>query len=164
MSTPLPPAAPEVTVDDFRARFPEFSANGDEQVQVALDDSLPWNGYPAWGSSYVKGVCTLAAHMLAVSNQRAPAAGSGGSGAARPPTGIFTYVTGRKAGALSTSYAASSGSGAGGSSGGSSAAEGWLGLSSYGQEWYAMARIKGMGAAVLTNGDALGYIGTEAWR
>jgi hypothetical protein len=134
--------APVVTVADFRARFPEFESNSDAQIQTALDDALPWNGYAAWGQTYIKGVCTLAAHFLAVANQRARKTGGGAAA-----TGISTFVSGRKAGALSTNYSAVGGATGDGST------PGFLALTSYGQEWYSMARIRGMGAAVLGVGD-----------
>lgn len=135
-------SAPVVTVEDFRARFPEFATNDDAQIQTALNDALPWNGFASWGKTYVKGVCTLAAHFLAVSNQRARKAGGGAAA-----TGISTFVSGRKAGALSTNYSTVGAAGSGDST------PGFLALTSYGQEWYAMARIRGMGAAVLGVGD-----------
>jgi hypothetical protein len=137
-------SAPVVTVEDFRARFPEFSLNDDAQVQTALDDALPWNGYAAWGKTYVKGVCTLAAHFLAVANQRRRGAGGNGAAAA---TGISTFVSGRKAGALSTNYSTV------GAAAGSGSVPTFLALTSYGQEWYSMARIRGMGAVALGLGD-----------
>jgi hypothetical protein len=130
-----------VTVADFRTRFPEFKANPDPQVQTALDDALPWNGFPSWGKTYVKGVCTLAAHFLAVANQRARASGPLGS------TGVSTFVSGRKAGALSTSYSEV------GAATGTGGVTGFFALTTYGQEWYAMARIRGMGAVVVGAGD-----------
>ena len=136
-------SAPVVTVEDFRARFPEFATNDDAQIQTALDDALPWNGFAAWGPTYVKGVCTLAAHFLAVANQRARKPGGGGAGA----TGISTFISGRKAGALSTNYSTV------GAAAGSGNVPTWLALTSYGTEWYSMARIRGMGAAVLGVGD-----------
>ena len=136
MSTPV------VTVADFRARFPEFETNDDAQIQTALDDALPWNGFTSWGKTYVKGVCTLAAHFLAVANQRARKAG-GGSAA----VGVSTFVSGRRAGALSTTYSTV------GAAAGSGSVPTFLALTSYGLEWYSMARIRGMGAAVLGTGD-----------
>ena len=144
MSTPLPPEAPVITVGDFRVRYPEFAANDDTQVSAALDDALPWNGYDAWGASYTQGVCTLAAHLLALSNQRAQSAAAAGGGLA---TGIFRYATSRRAGALGVTYG-SVGAAASGS-GGPGQIPAFLALTTYGVEWYAMARIKGMGAVAL---------------
>ena len=158
MSTALATTAPPVTVEDFRVRYPEFASNGDAQVQVALDDALPWNGWPAWGSSYTKGVCTLAAHFLALSNQRL--AGKSPDGTPRPATGIYSYPTMKRAGVLVTQYGAS---GSGSSAGGSGKTPDALALTSYGQEWYAMARIKGMGAVAL-GGSLCGCPGDEAYR
>jgi hypothetical protein len=158
-TTALATTPPVVSVDDFRVRFPEFASNSDEQVDVALDDALPWNGYAAWGTSYVKGVTTLAAHFLALSNQRAAKANADGT--TRPATGIFSYPTMRKAGAPTTQYGAS---GAGSSSGGSGKTPDYLALTSYGQEWYAMARIKGMGAVALGGWLCGGCPGDEAFR
>lgn len=131
-----------VTIADFRARFPEFATNDDAQIQTALDDARPWNGHSFWGKTWVKGVCTLAAHFLAVANQRARKAGGG-----LAATGISTFVSGRKAGALSTTY------GTVGAAAGAGNIPGFLALTSYGQEWYSMARIRGMGAMVLGIGD-----------
>ena len=133
-----------VTVADFRARFPEFATNDDAQIQTALDDARPWNGHSFWGKTWVKGVCTLAAHFLAVANQRARKAGGG-----LAATGISTFVSGRKAGALSTTYATV------GTAASAGNIPGFLALTSYGQEWYSMARIRGMGAAVLGVGDTV---------
>jgi hypothetical protein len=137
-------SAPAVTVADFRARFPEFAANSDEQVQTALDDAKPWNGIAAWGTFYTQGVCTLAAHTLAVSNQRAAGNGSGAK-----PTGIIRQKTGSRAGALSNSF----GNWTGYSSGGSSSIPAWLAQTGYGVEWYGMARIRGIGALVVPPDD-----------
>ncbi|MEX3859642.1 DUF4054 domain-containing protein [Paraburkholderia sp. BR10923] len=143
MSSPSARRAPVVTVEDFRARFPEFAENSDEQVQAALDDALPWNGFSPWGKKYVQGVTTLAAHLLALSNMRAQSATDAGGGMA---TGIFRYTLSRRAGALAVTYGAV---GAGSSSGGAGDVPYFLGLTTYGIQWWSMARIVGMGALVL---------------
>jgi hypothetical protein len=146
-------SAPAVTVADFRARFPEFEANPDAQVQTALDDAKPWNGFGAWAGFYVQGVCTLAAHILALANQRAA-----GNGAGSKPTGIIRQKTGQKAGALSNSF----GNWTGYSSGGSSSIPAWLAQTGYGVEWYGMARVRGMGAAVVPT-DLTPGVGDLDW-
>ncbi|MEX3929748.1 DUF4054 domain-containing protein [Paraburkholderia sp. BR10936] len=136
-------AAPEVTVAEFRARFPEFESNSDEQVTAALEDALPWNGYSRWESKYVQGVCTLAAHLLALANQRAQSASAAGGGVA---TGIFRFALSRRAGALSITYGTT---GSSSTTGGPGQVPYFLSLTTYGIEWWSMARIVGMGAVVL---------------
>jgi hypothetical protein len=150
---------PDVTVADFRARFPEFASNSDDQITVALADAKPWNGYSAWGTSYSQGVCTLAAHLLAVGNQRATRTSSDGT--SRPATGIIQTVAERRAGALLTRYNTAGSAGSGTGSGGGSTPD-FLALTSYGQQWYGMARIKGMGAVAIA-GELCACAGDADW-
>ena len=67
MTTALPCDPP--TLEEFRARFPEFSDLTDAQVQFAIDDASCWADQ-SWISTYCRDCTTaiafLAAHFLAL--------------------------------------------------------------------------------------------------
>lgn len=119
-----------LTVEAFRARYPEFAppAASDAQVQIAIDDAGPWISDVRWGSFYTQGLAALAAHFL----KGSIASGRGQSGAAGA-------VTSKKAGDIQLTYAAPAAG---------SAADVWLASSAYGQRFLALRRLAGMGAVV----------------
>jgi hypothetical protein len=119
-----------LTVEAFRVRYPEFTAAvaSNAQVQVAIDDAVPWLSEVRWGRFYTQGLAALAAHFL----KGSLASGRGQSGAAGA-------ITSKKAGDISLTYAAP----AGGTSD-----DVWLASSLYGQRFLALRRLAGMGAVV----------------
>jgi len=119
-----------LTVEAFRVRYPEFTAAvaPDGQVQVAIDDAVPWLSEARWGRFYLQGLAALAAHFL----KGSIAAGGGMSGAA-------AALTSKKAGDITLTYAAPAAG---------TAEDVWLASSLYGQRFLALRRLAGMGAAV----------------
>ena len=119
MSTPI-------TIEDFRARFPEFDnpVATDAQIQAAIEDTQCNFSINKWGCNYKRGHSLYVAHYLTIQSRRT----SGGVGGASPSL----QATSKSVDGVSVSYNASVAS--------SNSYE-WFKSTVYGQEYLALLDV-----------------------
>jgi len=117
-----------LTLEGFRARFPEFDKVSDEQVGIAMEDARPWLDARRWAGFFVQGWAFLTAHLLWLNDA-----------AHRRQAGASGPVTAKRAGDIQLSYATPPLGTIG---------DAWLMTSVYGQRFAALRRMVGMGAVV----------------
>jgi hypothetical protein len=123
------------TPAEFKVRFPEFATVDDALIQTQLDRAEKLLIESVWGDCYYEdGVYLLAAHFLAVQQNRAASAGSSGS------LGTFGSVISRSVGDVSVTF---------GRRPVASTAEEFYTSTPYGQEYWAMLRQVGTGAVAV---------------
>lgn len=66
-----------VTPASFKARFPEFSSESDDRVQLFINDTTPFFNVARWDDLLDLGVSYLTAHNLALANLRAQQGAAG---------------------------------------------------------------------------------------
>ena len=148
--TPTPPVIPTSTISDpptFRSHFPEFGdveAYPNAQVQFYLDISSASLSPYRWGSLIVAGVELMTAHMLAMSAY----ATQGGSGGV--PGIAKGLMTSKSVSKVSVGYDVSSTSVEGG---------GPWNYTTYGQRFYWMMRMVGIGGYEVLSDGACGSSG-----
>jgi hypothetical protein len=119
------------TPAEFKTRFPEFANVSDAEIQTQLDRALAYLPEDRWGCYYEDGVYLLAAHFLAIKIAREASGGSGGSAGS---------VSSRKVGDVTVTFARlPSGS----------ASQDFYMSTPYGQEWWVLMRLVGMGAVAI---------------
>lgn len=64
-----------MTPTEFKARFPEFSSETDDRVQLFINDADPLFDQARWDDLYPVGLANLVAHELVVANEQTAAAG-----------------------------------------------------------------------------------------
>lgn len=123
--TPLPNA---ISVEMFRARYPEFAPVSDALISLVLSESLDSIGDTWLQKDRTKAQMLLAAHKLATEGEPARSSGNGGGGS------TSGAVKRMKVGDVEVEYAGfGSGSGSGAASGFAS--------SVYGQRYLALMRL-----------------------
>jgi hypothetical protein len=119
-----------LTVEEFRARFPEFDETTypDATVQALIDDTCCYFDIERWDCSYKRGHSLYLAHLLTLrSSQQGGDAGSGTLGQEQS----------KAADGVSVSYATHSPS---------NFNEAFFAGTSYGQEYLMLLRTAGIGA------------------
>lgn len=64
-----------MTPTEFKARFPEFSSETNDRVQLFINDADPLFDQARWDDLYPVGLANLVAHELVVANVQTAAAG-----------------------------------------------------------------------------------------
>lgn len=64
-----------MTPTEFKARFPEFSSETNDRVQLFINDADPLFDQSRWDTLYPVGIANLVAHELVIANQQTAAAG-----------------------------------------------------------------------------------------
>jgi hypothetical protein len=57
-----------VTPSEFKIRFPQFTSETDERVQLFITDAAPFFDVSRWGDFYAEGIANFVAHNLVVAN------------------------------------------------------------------------------------------------
>lgn len=57
-----------MTPTEFKTRYPEFTAESDQRVQLFIDEAIPHLDQPRWDDLYVQGLGLYVAHSLASAN------------------------------------------------------------------------------------------------
>jgi hypothetical protein len=60
-----------VTPSEFKAIFPQFTAETTERVQAFLDLAVPYFNVERWGDFYSEGLANFVAHSIVVGNYEA---------------------------------------------------------------------------------------------
>jgi hypothetical protein len=119
-----------VTPADFKERFPEFDSVSDTRVQLFLDDAALELDEGRWGDLYDKGLSYLTAHLLYIGEQSSAGAGEGSG-----------PLTSKSVGDVSLSFGANLAADTDAAS---------FNATSYGQEYYRLMMMVGMGAVAIT--------------
>lgn len=135
----------DLTMQRFRARFPEFSAAPDELVQIAMDDARPLVNQRRFGKTFEQGWAHLAAAFLYGMTQASGDDGSGEGGSAS--TLPMTQQTAGKVSFQTAVPANTSGE----------EFDAWLSGSTYGLRYLALRRMAGMGAVAVPGFRGGGY-------
>lgn len=128
-----------ITVEDFRARFPEFDdpRASDAQVQAAIEDTECEFNIDRWGCAYTRGHSLLVAHLLILSERRQ----SSNSAAGAAPA---LQANSKSADSVSIGY---------NSKGAESSMEEYYKSTNYGQEYLMLLeQVKAPGAVVILPG------------
>jgi hypothetical protein len=119
------------TPADFKTRFPEFDSVTDARVQLFIDDAELEVDEDRWGDLYDKGVCYLTAHLLYIAEQSSAGQGEGGGPLSTKTVGDVSLSFGSYLTADSKAAVFNS--------------------TSYGQEYYRLMMMVGMGAVAITS-------------
>jgi hypothetical protein len=119
-----------VTPADFKERFPEFDSVSDTRVQLFLDDAALELDEGRWGDLYDKGLSYLTAHLLYIGEQSSAGQGEGGGPLSTKAVGDVSLSFGSY---LTTDNKAAV-----------------FNATSYGQEYYRLMMMVGMGAVAVT--------------
>ena len=119
-----------VTPADIKTRFPEFDSVNDSRIQIFIDDAELELDEGRWGDLYDKGLSYLTAHLLYMGEQSA-----GGSGAGLGP--LSTKSIGDVSVSFGSYLAADNDANS-------------FNSTSYGQEYYRLMIMVGMGAVAVT--------------
>jgi len=117
----------------FRVLFPEFDPVDDAEIEVYLDLSNDELSDIYWGVCYDRAVLYLAAHQLALSQNRRSDTTTDDLGFVETSTGAGA-ITQASAGGISAGYSASISDTAGNDR------DSWLGKTEYGQMYLALKR------------------------
>lgn len=120
-----------ITPTQFKERFPEFATQTDERIQVFLDKAALLVSACKWGNLYDEGVALLAAHYLALSILQSSASSA---------TPTFAIAS-KKVGDVQINYAVPSAA---------SGTEAYYNSTPYGQEYWSLVRLVGMGAVAVS--------------
>jgi hypothetical protein len=69
-----------MTPAEFKTRFPEFTSETDQRVQLFIDDAASFFDVERWDDLYEVGVAYFVAHELAQANAATAAGGQAGAG------------------------------------------------------------------------------------
>ena len=117
-----------VTPTTFKARYTEFASTSDARVQVYIDDAELEMNESQWGDLYDRGLSALTAHLLSIADKNAASGGAG--------TSLTGGVSSRSVGSVSVSFGTSSSSGS---------AEDFYLSTSYGADYWRLAKMVGLG-------------------
>lgn len=118
---------------NFRLLFPEFDPVSDTEVQFYIDLSLEELSTTYWGDCYDRAALYLAAHQLALSQNRRSNVSIDPDGFVETSSGAGA-ITQASAGGLSASYSPSLSDTSG------SDRDSWLNKTEYGQNYLALKR------------------------
>lgn len=65
-----------MTPSEFKALFPQFTAETDARVQIFIDLAEPYFAVTRWGDFYSEGIANWVAHSIVVANAEATASTS----------------------------------------------------------------------------------------
>jgi len=122
-----------MTAEEFKLRFPEFAAVPDGRVDLFIADATIELCPTRWGARYEKGLAYLAAHYLAIALKNEAAGGAGST---------VSPLASRSVGDVSVSFAT-------GSSGSAGKGEEFYNSTAYGQEYWALMQLVGIGVVVV---------------
>ncbi|NIV93798.1 DUF4054 domain-containing protein [candidate division KSB1 bacterium] len=117
-----------VTPTTFKDRYPEFSSESDSRIQIFIDDAELELEESRWGDLYDRGLSALTAHLLAIANKNAAGSGSG--------TALAGKLASRTVGSVSVSFNSGQSTGS---------TEDFYLSTSYGAEYWRLAKMVGMG-------------------
>ena len=120
-----------MTPDEFKVRFPEFDSIEDDRIQFFLDKAALLVSECRWGTLYDEGVALLAAHYLALSIIQESASSA---------TPSFP-VSSKKVGDVQINYAVPTAA---------SGTEAYYNSTPYGQEYWSLVRLVGIGAVAVS--------------
>jgi len=121
--------ADNLTVSEFKARFPEFDSTSSSQVQYLIADTLCNFDQERWDCLYKRGHSLYVAHILTLRGEQ-----TGGN------TGSLDAVQSESADGVSVSYAAYTPS---------TLTESFMSGTSYGREFLLLWRSVGIGGTAL---------------
>lgn len=123
-----------LTPADFKIRFPEFEEIDNTRIQFFLNDAVLEVSESAWGTLYEKGVMSLSAHLLSISqsNQEDDDSDDGETG----------NITSKSIGDVSYSFAKATSE---------SSSDDWYLQTSYGAEYLRLKKRVGMGIVAVSN-------------
>jgi len=119
-----------ITPAEFKTRFPEFDSLADARIQLFIDDAELELDEDRWGDLYDKGLSYLTAHLLYIGEQTSTGQGEGGGPLSTKAVGDVSLSFGSY---LTTNKDANS-----------------FNATSYGQEYYRLMMMVGMGAVAVT--------------
>jgi hypothetical protein len=120
-----------ITPAEFKLRFPEFDSVSDARIQIFIDDAELELDEDRWGDLYDKGLSYLTAHLLYIGEQTSGGQGEGGGPLSTKAVGDVSFSFGSY---LTTDNKATV-----------------FNSTSYGQEYYRLMIMVGMGAVAVTN-------------
>lgn len=121
-----------ITPTQFKARFPEFDSIDDSRIETFITDAALMLSACRWGDLYDKGIALLAAHYLALSILQESASSA-----------ISAFpVSSKKVGDVQINYAVTAPA---------DSTEGFYSKTPYGQEYWALVRLVGIGAVAVSS-------------
>jgi hypothetical protein len=122
-----------ITPTTFKTRFPEFASLTDARIQIFIDDAELELDEDRWGDLYDKGLSYLTAHLLYVGEQTSAGQGEGGGPLSTKAVGDVSLSFGSYLTADNKATA--------------------FNATSYGQEYYRLMIMVGMGAVAVTSAN-----------
>ena len=120
-----------ITPAQFKERFPEFDSIADARIETFINKAALLVGSCKWGDLYDEGIALLAAHYLALSILQESASSA-----------ISSFpVSSKKVGDVQINFAIPASA---------SAMESFYTKTPYGQEYWALVRLVGIGAVAVS--------------